>query len=76
MIASEEQHKAAAEADDAPTAGTPDHAEKLRCCGIRIDYLLANSMLAGRAKEAWIEKRAGLSDHAPCWVRFEGDLGD
>ena len=41
MIASEEQNKAAAEADDEPTAGTPKHAEKLRCCGIRIDYLLA-----------------------------------
>ena len=40
VIASEEQHKAAAEADDKPTAGTPEHAEKLRCCGIRIDFLL------------------------------------
>ena len=36
----EEQHKAEAEAEDQPTAGTPAHAEKLRCCGIRIDYLL------------------------------------
>ena len=40
MIASEEQHKARAEAEDAPTVGTPAHAEKLRCCGIRIDFLL------------------------------------
>ena len=43
--------------------------------GWRIDYLLANPALAERATEAWIEKRAGLSDHAPCWVRFEGELG-
>jgi exodeoxyribonuclease-3 len=43
--------------------------------GWRIDYLLANSTLADRATEAWIEKRAGLSDHAPCWVKFEGNLG-
>ena len=40
MIASEEQHKAKAQEEDAPTAGTPAHAEKLRCCGIRIDFLL------------------------------------
>jgi exodeoxyribonuclease-3 len=43
--------------------------------GWRIDYLLANPSLASRAKEAWIEKKAGLSDHAPCFVRFEGELG-
>jgi len=38
--------------------------------GWRIDYVLANPLLAKHAKEAWIEKRAGLSDHAPVWVRF------
>ena len=41
MIASEEQHKLAAEAEDQPTAGTPAHAEKLRSCGVRVDFLLA-----------------------------------
>jgi len=40
-IASEEQHKLAAEAEDKSTAGTPAHAVLLRCCGVRIDFLLA-----------------------------------
>ena len=40
--------------------------------GWRIDYVLASENLAARAEEAWIEKRAGLSDHAPVWVRFGG----
>ena len=30
-----------AEAEDRPTKGTPAHAEKLWCCGIRVDFLLA-----------------------------------
>jgi exodeoxyribonuclease-3 len=38
--------------------------------GWRIDYVLANDALAARAAEAWIDKRAGLSDHAPVHVRF------
>lgn len=38
--------------------------------GWRIDYVLASPDLAERAEEAWIEKRADLSDHAPVWVRF------
>jgi hypothetical protein len=41
VIASEEQHKVAAEMEDAPTKETPAHAEKLRCCGVRVDFLLA-----------------------------------
>ena len=50
VIASEEKHKLAAETEDDPeTAGTeghavkkrPQHALKLRCCGVRCDYLLA-----------------------------------
>ena len=41
MIASEEQNKLAAEAEDQPTGGTPAHAEKLRGCGVRVDFLLA-----------------------------------
>jgi exodeoxyribonuclease-3 len=38
--------------------------------GWRIDYVLANAALAARAEQAWIDKRAGLSDHAPVHVRF------
>ena len=38
--------------------------------GWRIDYVLASAPLAARACRAWIEKRAGLSDHAPVWVEF------
>jgi exodeoxyribonuclease-3 len=38
--------------------------------GWRIDYVLASAPLAARARRAWIEKRAGLSDHAPVWVEF------
>ena len=41
MIASEEKHKLDAEAADEDTAGMPAHAEKLRGCGVRIDFLLA-----------------------------------
>jgi exodeoxyribonuclease-3 len=38
--------------------------------GWRLDYVLASPDLAPCAREAWIEKDAGLSDHAPVWVRF------
>jgi exodeoxyribonuclease III len=38
--------------------------------GWRIDYVLASPPLAALAREAWIEKDADLSDHAPVWVRF------
>jgi len=38
--------------------------------GWRIDYVLANAPLAARAESAWIEREAGLSDHAPVFVRF------
>ena len=41
VIASEEQHRAEAEADDQLTAGTLAHAEMLRGCGVRVDFLLA-----------------------------------
>lgn len=44
--------------------------------GWRIDYVLANGKLAELAREAWIEKDAGLSDHAPCWVRFDWPEGE
>jgi exodeoxyribonuclease-3 len=39
--------------------------------GWRIDYVLATPDLAERATRAWIEKKAGLSDHAPVWAEFE-----
>ncbi len=39
--------------------------------GWRIDYVLATPNLAQRAQRAWIDKRAGLSDHAPVCVTFE-----
>jgi exodeoxyribonuclease-3 len=38
--------------------------------GWRIDYVLASAPLAARARRAWIEKRASLSDHAPVCVAF------
>ena len=41
VITSEELHKAAAEEEDASTMGMPAHSEMLRCCGIRIDFMLA-----------------------------------
>ena len=41
VIASEEKHKLDAEAADEDTAGMPAHAEKLRGCGVRVDFLLA-----------------------------------
>ena len=41
--------------------------------GWRIDYVLASPALAERATRAWIDREAGLSDHAPVWVEFEGE---
>jgi exodeoxyribonuclease-3 len=38
--------------------------------GWRLDYVLASPAMAELAEEAWIEREAGLSDHAPVWVRF------
>jgi exodeoxyribonuclease-3 len=38
--------------------------------GWRIDYQLATPDLADRATEAFIRRRAGLSDHAPVSVRY------
>jgi len=38
--------------------------------GWRLDYVLASPELAARAKSAWIEKKAALSDHAPVWVEL------
>ena len=40
VIESEEVHKRAAEDEDAETAGIPAHAESLRGCGVRVDFLL------------------------------------
>lgn len=38
--------------------------------GWRLDHVLASPMLAPRITKAWIEKNAGLSDHAPVWVEI------
>lgn len=38
--------------------------------GWRLDYVLATPDLAERATKAWIDKKAGLSDHAPVLVEF------
>ena len=38
--------------------------------GWRLDYVLGNAAFARRVESAWIEKDAGLSDHAPVWVRL------
>lgn len=38
--------------------------------GWRLDYLVASPDLARRAELAWIDRGAGLSDHAPVLVRF------
>jgi len=40
--------------------------------GWRLDYVLGNPAFAKRVTGAWIEKEAGLSDHAPVWVELEG----
>ncbi len=41
--------------------------------GWRLDYVLANPAFTERVTGSWIEKEAGLSDHAPVWVEFETD---
>ena len=41
MITSEEEHKRTIEAEDKPTVDMSVHAEKLRGCGVRVDFLLA-----------------------------------
>lgn len=39
--------------------------------GWRIDYCLVTPDLADSVSEAWIEKKADLSDHAPVWLRMK-----
>lgn len=39
--------------------------------GWRLDYVLTTPMLHERTKRAWIESKAGLSDHAPVWVEID-----
>ena len=39
--------------------------------GWRLDYVLMNPAFAERVTGAWIDKEAGLSDHAPVWVEYE-----
>lgn len=38
--------------------------------GWRLDYVLCSPELAPRVKKAWIERKAGLSDHAPVCVEI------
>jgi exodeoxyribonuclease-3 len=38
--------------------------------GWRLDHVLVTEELAPRVRRAWIEKKAGLSDHAPVWVEL------
>ena len=38
--------------------------------GWRLDYQIATPDLAARSTEAWISRKAGLSDHAPVSVRY------
>jgi exodeoxyribonuclease-3 len=38
--------------------------------GWRIDHVLASPRAARRVTRAWIEKKAGLSDHAPVWIEL------
>jgi exodeoxyribonuclease-3 len=38
--------------------------------GWRLDYVLCSPELAPRVRKAWIEKQAGLSDHAPVCVEL------
>ena len=35
--------------------------------------VLASPALAPRVRRAWIEKKAGLSDHAPVWVEVDDE---
>lgn len=42
--------------------------------GWRIDYVLGTPRAAASVKRAWIEKKAGLSDHAPVWIEFESGI--
>ena len=39
--------------------------------GWRLDYQIATPDLAARAEKAWINRGAGLSDHAPVSVRYK-----
>jgi len=39
--------------------------------GWRIDHVLATPEVLPRVKRAWIEKKAGLSDHAPVWIEID-----
>jgi len=39
--------------------------------GWRIDYCLCSPQFAPCVQRAWVEKKAGLSDHAPVWIEYE-----
>ncbi len=42
--------------------------------GWRLDYLLAANGAEERAEQSWVDPRKDLSDHAPVWGRFAGEL--
>lgn len=39
--------------------------------GWRLDHVLTSPALTERVTSAWIEKKAGLSDHAPVWIEID-----
>jgi exodeoxyribonuclease-3 len=39
--------------------------------GWRLDHVLCSPALARSVRRAWIESKAGLSDHAPVWIEYE-----
>jgi len=39
--------------------------------GWRLDHVLCAPSLAERVRRAWIESKAGLSEHAPVWVELD-----
>lgn len=43
--------------------------------GWRIDYALASPEFAELVTDCWIDKKAGLSDHAPVWTKFRAPGG-
>ncbi|MBL8861517.1 MAG: exodeoxyribonuclease III [Planctomycetes bacterium] len=46
-------------------------AARAKDIGWRLDHVLATPPAAQRVTRAWIEKQAGLSDHAPVWVELD-----
>ena len=47
---------------------------KQRNIGWRIDYVLATSWLAAKARSITIQREVGLSDHGPVVADFDSDV--